>query len=41
MRPIPFVPKDLDEPRELVEAIKSRRGGELLALDRMLLHSPG
>ena len=41
MRPIPFVPKDLDEPHELVEAIKSRRGGELLALDRMLLHSPG
>jgi alkylhydroperoxidase family enzyme len=40
MRPIPYCPKSLDEPAELVAAIKARRGGELLELDRMLLHSP-
>lgn len=37
---IPYVPADIDEPRELVEAIRRRRGGELLNLDRMLLNSP-
>lgn len=37
---IPFVPETLSEPREVVEAIKQRRGGKLMALDRMLLHSP-
>lgn len=40
MRPIPYLAKELAEPKELVEAIKARRGGELLELDRMLLHSP-
>lgn len=40
MRPIPYCSKSLDEPAELVAAIKARRGGELLELDRMLLHSP-
>jgi alkylhydroperoxidase family enzyme len=34
------LPRDIDEPRELVEAIRARRGGKLLNLDRMLLHSP-
>jgi alkylhydroperoxidase family enzyme len=37
---IPYLPKDLAEPRELVAAIRARRGGSLLNLDRMLLHSP-
>jgi alkylhydroperoxidase family enzyme len=37
---IPFVPADLGEPREIVEAVRARRGGRLLNLDRMLLHSP-
>ena len=40
MRRIPFVPDDLTEPHDLIEAIKRRRGGKLLKLDRMLLHSP-
>ena len=37
---LPYVPADLSEPRDLVEAIRRRRGGELLNLDRQLLHSP-
>jgi alkylhydroperoxidase family enzyme len=37
---IPYQPIDLDEPAELVAAIRARRGGDLLHLDRMLLHSP-
>jgi alkylhydroperoxidase family enzyme len=37
---IPYVPADLAEPAEVVSAIRARRGGELIALDRMLLHSP-
>ena len=37
---IPYQPKDLAEPRDLVAAIRARRGGTLLNLDRMLLHSP-
>lgn len=37
---IPYQPADLAEPREVVDAIRRRRGGELLNLDRMLLHSP-
>jgi alkylhydroperoxidase family enzyme len=37
---IPYLPHDHDQPRELVEAIRARRGGKLLNLDRMLLHSP-
>ncbi|MEM7466286.1 MAG: carboxymuconolactone decarboxylase family protein [Pseudomonadota bacterium] len=39
-QPIPFADIDSTEPAELVAAIKARRGGELLKLDRMLLHSP-
>jgi len=37
---IAYVPADLAEPAEVVAAIRARRGGELIALDRMLLHSP-
>lgn len=40
MARIPYVAADLAEPREIVDAIRERRGGELLNLDRMLLHSP-
>ncbi len=40
MARIPYQPPDLDEPRSVVEAIRQRRGGRLLNLDRMLLHSP-
>ena len=40
MRLIPYQPHDIDEPHELVAAIRARRGGALLNLDRMLLHSP-
>jgi len=37
---IPYVAADTAEPAALVAAIRARRGGELLHLDRMLLHSP-
>jgi len=37
---IPYQPADVAEPREIVDAVRRRRGGELLNLDRMLLHSP-
>lgn len=37
---IPYLPQDISEPRELVDTIRARRRGELLNLDRMLLHSP-
>jgi alkylhydroperoxidase family enzyme len=37
---IPFVPADISEPRDIVDAVRARRGGKLLDLDRMLLHSP-
>lgn len=37
---IPYRPADLKEPADLVESIRARRGGRLLHLDRMLLHSP-
>ena len=30
---------DLAEPAELVDAIRKRRGGQFINLDRMLLHS--
>jgi alkylhydroperoxidase family enzyme len=35
-----YVPRDLRQPEDLVAAIRARRGGELLNLDRTLLHSP-
>jgi len=37
---IPYVPIDLAEPRDLVDAIRARRGGPLSHLDHLLLHSP-
>ncbi len=37
---IPYVDADIAEPAALVNAIRERRGGELLHLDRVLLHSP-
>ena len=40
MSAIPYVPADLGEPAAIVAAIRARRGGRLLNLDRMLLHSP-
>jgi len=38
-RTISYLPTDICEPAELVKAIRERRGGHLLELDRMLLHS--
>lgn len=40
MARLPYVPQDLAEPGEVVDAIRARRGGTLLNLDRILLHSP-
>jgi alkylhydroperoxidase family enzyme len=40
MSRIPLLPADIAEPRELVEAAKARRGGELARIDRLLLYSP-
>ena len=37
---IPYQPQDLAEPKDIVDAVRKRRGGHLLNLDRMLLHSP-
>ena len=37
---IPYQPAQLAEPKAIVDAIRARRGGPLLNLDRMLLHSP-
>jgi alkylhydroperoxidase family enzyme len=39
-RVVPYQPVDLSEPADLVAAIRQRRGGHFLNLDRMLLHSP-
>jgi len=40
MTRIPYADPDAVADRELVEAILKRRGGRLIDLDRMLLHSP-
>jgi alkylhydroperoxidase family enzyme len=37
---IAYQPENLAEPAAQVDAIRARRGGRLLHLDRMLLHSP-
>lgn len=37
---IPYKPENLAEPAAIVSAIRTRRGGHLHELDRMLLHSP-
>jgi alkylhydroperoxidase family enzyme len=39
-RIVPYQPANLSEPADLVAAIRQRRGGHFLNLDRMLLHSP-
>lgn len=36
---IPYVSAEIQEPAALVQSIRERRGGDLLNLDRMLLHS--
>jgi alkylhydroperoxidase family enzyme len=40
MARVPLVPIDLAEPKDLVAAVRVRRGGQLSELDRLLLHSP-
>ncbi len=40
MSRIPYVPADIQEPAAIVDAVRARRGGELINLDRVLLHSP-
>jgi alkylhydroperoxidase family enzyme len=40
MTRIPYIAADAAEPKEVVDAIRARRGGRLIELDRMLLHSP-
>lgn len=37
---IPYLPLDLQEPKAIVDAVRARRGGTLLNLDRILLYSP-
>ena len=37
---IPCVPEDISQPADVVDAIRTRRGGGLINLDRQLLHSP-
>ena len=37
---IPYQPQDLAEPKDIVDAVRKRRGGKLINLDRMLLNSP-
>ena len=40
MSRVPFADPDAVDDRALVDAILARRGGKLIDLDRMLLHSP-
>lgn len=40
MARLPYIAEETIEPRELLDAIRVRRRGELLNLDRMLLYSP-
>jgi alkylhydroperoxidase family enzyme len=37
---VPYVAADLAEPKDIVDAVRARRGGHLTHLDRTLLHSP-
>jgi alkylhydroperoxidase family enzyme len=37
---LPYLPLDLVEPKAVVDAVRARRGGTLLNLDRILLYSP-
>ncbi len=40
MANIDYLPENISEPKQVVDSIRRRRGGHLLNLDRMLLHSP-
>ncbi len=40
MSDIPLTPLDITDPADIVAAIRKRRGGTLLNLDRLLLNSP-
>lgn len=40
MARISLLPADLTEPREVVDAVRARRGGTLFNIDRLLLYSP-
>lgn len=40
MARVPFVPVDLSEPADVVDAMRARRNGKLNEVDRVLLHSP-
>lgn len=37
---LPYKPEDTAEPQDLISAMRTRRGGHLLHLDRMLIYSP-
>ncbi|NCV26276.1 MAG: carboxymuconolactone decarboxylase family protein, partial [Betaproteobacteria bacterium] len=37
---ISLKPNDVSEPAETIAAMRKRRGGSLLNVDRVLLHSP-
>lgn len=37
---IPYTPDDISEPAALVTEMRARRGGKLLEVERMMLHSP-
>jgi len=40
MARLPYTPADICQPAELVAAMRARRGGALLEVERMMLHSP-
>lgn len=40
MARIAYLPAELGEPADVINAIRARRGGALLQVDRLLLHSP-
>lgn len=37
---LPYVPSDLREPADVVDAMRLRRGGQLNEADRLVLHAP-
>ncbi|REF73336.1 carboxymuconolactone decarboxylase family protein [Paracoccus versutus] len=37
---LPLLPEAICEPREVVDAMRARRGGTLRPIDRLILHSP-
>ncbi|ANI80176.1 carboxymuconolactone decarboxylase family protein [Sphingobium sp. EP60837] len=40
MARLPYLPASLDEPRDIVDEVRARRGGSLNRIDRLLLYSP-